>query len=160
MRSAPSVAYPVGRCAFYGRLLLVLSASGLATLTVWAGSESGRLFWEGLWAGLGLWALWSVWVFNGWWRTPAGALHWDSLATPISDSPSMGAWHWRTRGDEEDLPLEQLESVLDCQSCMLLRMKRLDRKASWLWVERHRSPARWGDLRRAMTATSGRSKAR
>ena len=103
MRSAPSVVYPVGRCAFHGRLLLALSALGLATLTGWAWSDSGRVFREGFWAGLVLWALWSAWVFNAWWRTPMGALHWDSLASPFGDSQRAGAWRVEMNLDPSDI---------------------------------------------------------
>lgn len=160
MRSAPSVVYPVGRCAFHGRLLLALSALGLATLTGWAWSDSGRFFREGFWAGLVLWALWAAWVFNAWWRTPIGALHWDSLASPFGDSLRAGAWHWHLHRVEEGVPLQHLESVLDCQGFVLLRLKALDQRATWLWVERHRAPRHWDDLRRALMATRRRLGAR
>jgi hypothetical protein len=160
MRGAPSVIYPVGRCAFHGRLLLALSALGLVTLTGWTGGASGGYFWESFGAGIGLWAVWSAWVFGAWWRTPVGALHWDSLASTFGESPRAGGWHWHTYDEEESVPLESLESVVDCRNYVLLRLKGSDRKATWIWVERHRAPARWDDLRRAMMATSRRLKAR
>jgi hypothetical protein len=98
-------------------------------------------------------------VFNAWWRTPVGALHWDSLASPFGESLRAGAWHWHTSDEEEGVRLENLESVLDCQSCVLLRLKGSDRKATWIWVERHRAPTRWDDLRRALMANRRRLKA-
>lgn len=154
MRSAPSVVYPVGRCIFYGRLLLVLSALGLAVLIGWAWSASDGFFWGSVGVGLGLWVLWSVGVFKVWWRTPEGALRWDSLATPYNETLHSGAWLWHTDQMDDAVALHSIECVLDAQNWMLLRLKQPARLVTWVWVERHRSPAHWGDLRRALVATS------
>lgn len=78
---------------------------------------------------------------------------------PFGESLRAGAWHWHTNGEEEGVRLEILESVLDCQSCVLLRLKGSNRRATWVWVERHRAPTRWDDLRRALIATRRRLKA-
>jgi len=156
MRSAPSVVYPVGRCIFHGRLLFVLSALGLAALIGWTWSASDRFFGETVGLGLGLWVLWSVGAFKVWWRTPMGALHWDSLASSPSESLRAGAWRWHAEGANNGVPLQSIECVIDCQSWILLRLKHPVRAATWVWVERHRAPAHWGDLRRALVAISER----
>jgi len=156
MRSAPSVVYPVGRSIFHGRLLLALSALGLAVLIGWAWGSPDRLFGPVIWSGLGLWAFWSVWVFKVWWRTPGGALQWDSLASPPRETLRAGAWLWHADGTDDAVVLHAIECVLDGQNRMLLRLKPLARSATWAWVERDRSPAHWADLRRALVATSDR----
>jgi hypothetical protein len=153
MRSAPSVVYPVGRCFFQGCLLLALCALGLAVLIGWALSASGRFFGESFWVGLGLWVLWSAVVFKVWWCTPMGALQWDSLATPQDETPRGGAWLWHAKKTVDAAPLHSIECVLDCQNWMLLRLLRPARVANWVWVERGRAPALWGDMRRALMAT-------
>ncbi|MBA4267245.1 MAG: hypothetical protein C0453_19380 [Comamonadaceae bacterium] len=156
MRSAPSVVYPVGRCVFHGLLLLVLSALGLAVLIGWAWDMSDRHFGKAIWLGLGLWAMWSVWAFKVWWRTPVGALHWDSLASPYDETLRVGAWLWHTGKMDDALALQAIESVLDCQSRILLRLKQPAHSPTWIWVERDRAPALWSDLRRALRASSDR----
>ncbi|MDO8903409.1 hypothetical protein [Hydrogenophaga sp.] len=153
MRSAPSVVYPVGRCVLYGRYLFALSALVLTVLIGWALSSSGRYFVDAIWAGVASWALWSIWVFKSWWYTPKGALHWDSLAPSAGDSPRAGAWRWLADEGGENVSLQAIECVIDWQSWMLLRLKQPSHLATWVWVERHCGPARWGDLRRALMAT-------
>lgn len=156
MRSAPSVVYPVGRCVFHGRILFALSAFGLAVLVGWVWSASGRFFEEAIWAGFCLWVLWSVWVFKAWWRTPVGALHWDSLAAPTNESLRAGAWWWYDDTMDDGVVVLDIECVLDCQSWILLRWRRSPRWATWVWAERGRAPEHWGDLRRALMASRGR----
>ncbi len=156
MRSAPSVVYPVGRCVFHGCLLIALGVLGLTVLVAWAWSASGRIFAEATWLGAGLWLLWSIWALLVWWRTPAGDLHWDSLALPDNESLRAGAWMWHADKTGEAVPLCSIECVLDGQSRILLRLKPPARLAIWVWAERDHAPAHWGDLRRALVAASDR----
>jgi len=156
MRSAPSVVYPVGRCLFHGRLLFALFVLGLVVLIGWAWSTSSRHWGPAIWVGLGLWVMWSVWVFKGWWHTPEGTLQWDSLAPPSNQTLRAGAWLWHADRVDDAVVLQSIECVFDGQHKILLRLKQPARSATWSWVERDRSPAQWEDLRRALKATCDR----
>ena len=157
MRSAPSVVYPVGRCAFYARLLLFLGVLGLLNLWVWwqgqiaplhAAEGSGAFL-----VGLGLWIAWAVFAWRSWWRSPEGQLQWDAQAAGEDDQARAGGWRWRSDAYRDGVSLRGVELVLDLQGLALLRLRNRDAASSWIWVERARSPARWNDLRRALRGT-------
>ena len=156
MRNAPSVSYPVGRCAFYGWVLLGLGASGWATfaalhvlvrlrgaapLTV-VETGSGLLLCLS-WAGIAAWR---------WRQSPQGRLHWDAMATSMTREASAGLWRWQPAGRLRSVDLARVVKVLDLQSRCLLWILRPEGGVHWLWVERAQDPGRWDDLRRALVA--------
>ncbi len=151
MRNAPSVTYPVGRCAVHGQVLALLSALGLLALGLLA-----VLWWSAgaawLWTGGVVWLVWSVWALCTWWRSPSGQLQWDARAasaTTASGGPP-GGWRWHQSG-LFPTDLERVEWVLDAQTTLLLRLHPRDERARWVWLEARRDPGRWDDVRRALT---------
>jgi len=157
VRNAPSVLYPVGRCAFYARVLMLLAVLGLAVLA--AGWWHGRGLAGGAFrtavggVGVGLWLLWLGFAWWSWRRAPIGQLQWDALAADSSLRANAGAWRWRSEAYQEGAVLLRVDLMLDLQTRVLLRLHNPDRATSWVWLERCRDPARWDDLRRALVAT-------
>lgn len=153
MRNAPSVLYPVGRCAFYARWLSGLGALGLLAL---AGGwwVSGNTSWAAgvPWLGAVLWLSWIGFATWSWQRTPEGLLQWDALADSATGQPLAGAWVWSSEAYQDGVTLLRVDTVLDLQSLVLLRLHYPDAASSWAWVERTREPARWNELRRALVA--------
>jgi hypothetical protein len=150
MRNAPSVMYPVGRCAFAGQLLLVLAAA--VTAALWGWHESGvdtRLWFAALAGAL----LWLVWALRTWWRAPTGQLHWDALASGLQ-STAAGAWFWLDNTGLVSHPVLGVEQVLDLQRVVLLRLRSVTSAPRWVWAQQPSDPARWLDLRRALQRAS------
>lgn len=150
MRSAPSVMYPVGRCAFQGRLLLALGAVGaLAWGLSWmlSGTHSGGV------SGLGAvaWLLWSVLALRSWRRAPVGHLQWNARSSGDPVAPDMGGWHWHA-ADGSVQVLGAVQWVLDGQSVILLRLQGEKDTRRWAWLEGAADPAHWDSLRRALKA--------
>jgi hypothetical protein len=149
MRSAPSVTYPVGRCAFYAWLLV---ASGGFCLIVMAWSARMVPSWS-LAVGLLLWLMYGVVATLSWRHSPIGCLHWDAMATPMDDlSKREGAWLWHSAAYQDGVALLRVERVQDLQRWMLLRLHNSDGARTWVWVARASDPQRWDDLRRAVVA--------
>jgi hypothetical protein len=149
MRNAPSVTYPVGRCAFYGQLLALCSlAAVLALLMLWWWYPALSVPLAAL-AGLA-WGVWSGWAYRSWRRQPLGRLQWGGRATAlVLERP--GLWRWLPR-DGEPVDLQRLEWVMDAQSVVLLRLSGPQRRRLWLWLAARDDRSRWADLRRALTA--------
>jgi hypothetical protein len=156
MRNAPSVTYPVGRCAVHGGVLALLSALGLLAWGLLAAlwSSAGAVW---LWVGASVWLVWSVWALRTWWLSPRGQLQWDARAAPASFLPDerSGGWRWHRSGLFA-ADLERVEWVLDAQRTLLLRLHPRNERALWVWLESRRDPGRWDDLRRALTNHAGR----
>jgi hypothetical protein len=163
MHNAPSVVYPVGRCRFYGVLLLALGWLALAVLLLetepWRLNAASSLDGRGLGLqvlagvpGYVLWLAWSGFAAFGWYRSPVGQLHWDALASRAG-TEATGTWRWRSTAYREGTALQQVWVALDLQSRMLLRLSNTDAAHVWVWVEQVRDPLRWLDLRRALVAT-------
>ena len=151
MRNAPSVIYPVGRCAFHARALLVLATIVAAALLGWRfGSAVDARLWLAMLLGA---VLWLAWALRGWWRSPVGRLHWDAQATNLP-SLVVGAWFWQGGAALEPQPVQRLEAALDLQRLMLLRLHAAQPVPRWVWVEQTSDPARWLDLRRALQRAS------
>lgn len=149
MRSAPSVVYPAGRCAFYAGLLLVLGLMGL-TLLVWVARWVPL---ETVAVGAVLWLTWAILAAVSWRRSPMGRLQWDGSATRLADpSQPAGAWSWHSAAYRDGVILLRVERVQDLQRWMLLRLHNPDGARTWVWVEGARDPDRWNDLRRAVVA--------
>ena len=157
MFNAPSVSYPVGRCAFYGWMLVGLGVSGwvafagvqamvylerAASLTL-VQTVLGLLLCAG-WAGVAAWH---------WRQSSQGLLHWDAAGAPLARETAAGLWRWQPVGRVRSADLAQVVTVLDLQSRCLLRARRQDGGSHWLWVERAQDPDRWEDLRRALVAS-------
>lgn len=157
MRSAPSVVYPVGRCAFYAGLLLFLGGLGLVNLLLWwhgsRAQQSAADIPGVLLAGVGLWVAWAVFAWRSWMRSPEGQLQWDARSVESDGRGRVGGWRWHSEAYRDGVALQDVELVLDLQGFALLRLRNRDAASSWVWVERSRSPARWNDLRRALRGT-------
>jgi toxin CptA len=133
MHNAPSVNYPVGRSRLAGALLATAWAAGALAVAAWTlqvqTSDTRTLL------------AWSSVLLSGflavrmWARTPAGLLAWDGQT-----------WSWSIG---ERVLQAHPEVILDLQCALLLRLGE-GRSASWLWLEKRWSPARWDDLRRAV----------
>lgn len=154
MRNAPSVTYPVGRCAFYGRLLLLLGATGLAAMVgLWLGFP--RATWWMRSGALVLWLLWSGFAWWDWRRLPQGRLQWSGRGASdegaVTPDLRAGSWWWQ-EGDQPQQMLQRVQWVLDAQSVVLLRLRVGPWRSRWAWLEASRDPARWEALRRALTA--------
>ncbi len=154
MRNAPSVVYPVGRCAFQAWLLVFIAGlSGAVGASFLFGLNAPA---QGLWgwltrsAGILAWSVWTAWAFLSWIRSPEGVLHWSSVGGGEKDGG--GAWSWTDRTAPEPLALSEMERVLDLQDRILLSIRGAGLGQRWIWVERSASPARWNDLRRALVA--------
>jgi hypothetical protein len=139
MYNAPSVAYPVGRCAFAKGLLGLLSLLTVAVLALWVWQQSVTWAWSFAFL-LGL-------LFVGWgWRCVnfAGAsLVWDGQVWCLLDR------------DGVSLQLGTPVCVaLDLQHTLLLQW--LPSSASpmamsrWLWLSHSADPVNWQNLRRAL----------
>ena len=152
MRNAPSVSYPVGRSAFQAGVIVVLGLLGALALLLpllWFPSVPGWV-WV---AGALLWLFWSGWAWLNWSRAPRGRLHWDARALPATGTRA-GVWRWLAEGVPA-VELQTLEWVWDAQHVVLLRPRGTGQRLPWLWLEGRCEPARWDDLRRALTAHAG-----
>lgn len=130
MHSAPSVKYPVGRSVWSAALLLSLWLAGAAVAALWAWAVPEPGWRQAL--GAAAVAVVGAWAAFSWWRLPAGELAWDGRA-----------WTWSGAAVEG-----RVELALDLQAALLLRWQ--GGGGAWLWLERRTSPARWGDVRRAV----------
>jgi toxin CptA len=138
MHNAPSVSYPVGRCAFQRWLFVGFAVFTSAVLLAWALNQ-------------GLTATWYVAVAAAvlglllGWRAlgQAGTLTWDGQVWCLHDQ----------RLGLEDA-LGDVHVALDVQKALLLRWQptsdTLNAKPQWLWLGSQASDYRWQDLRRAV----------
>lgn len=150
MRNAPSVSYPVGRCAFHGWLLVLISGLALLALLLlrWLWSGHNDLV---IGSGFALWMLWTAAAAWLWWRTPVGHLRWDARATGLVVLAPAGGWFWQGDGQPPQ-SLTGVECLLDVQRFVLLRLRPVEQRSRWIWLEARRDPWRWDDLRRALRA--------
>ena len=152
MRNAPSVSYPVGRSAFQSGVIVVLGLLGALALLLplrWYPAVPGWV-WV---AGALLWLFWSGWAGLNWSRAPRGRLQWDARALPATGTRA-GVWRWLPDGAPA-VELQALDWVWDAQVVVLARPRSPGQRLPWLWLEGRREPARWDDLRRALTAHAG-----
>ena len=150
MRNAPSVMYPVGRCALHGQLLLMLAAMVTASLWGWRGSGVDMRLWLALVVGA---VLWLFWALHAWWRAPFGRLHWDAQA-PGLHNVEAGAWFWLNSAGLAPQPVLGVQQALDLQRVVLLRLRSTASVPRWVWVQQPSDPSRWLDLRRALQRAS------
>lgn len=145
--AAPAVRYPFARSAVLGWLcagLAIASGCGAAWYgaTVWAASGGGVF---ALAAIIG-WVAAALGSLVYWWRSPCGLLVWNGQAWAVHVADARGAVL-----SEDGLALQQVPAViLDLQHTLWIMVYRDGHAPLWLWLERSRSPERWGDLRRAV----------
>jgi toxin CptA len=138
MHNAPSVSYPVGRCAFQRVLYLALLAVTLAVLLAWALNQGFTPFW---------WAAAVVALMGGF----LGARAWRFTAILTWSGQT-----WCLHDQSQNRPdvFGGVEVVLDSQKTLLLRWAptsdTLLTSPAWLWLSAERSSARWHDLRCAV----------
>ena len=140
MHNAPSVSYPVGRCAFQRWLYAFFMVLTSAVLLVWALSQGLTFVWcvavvaAMLGAFLGLRAL-----------GQAGTLTWDGRVWCLHDL---------NQGQGHEDALGELRVALDVQKALLLRWQpasdTLNAKPLWLWLGSQGATHAWQDLRRAV----------
>ena len=145
MHNAPSVAYPVGRCAFQRQLYAFFTCLASAVWLAWALSQGVS---AELWLGACTLAVAAV---GGWralrpsdmtliWDGQAWCLH--QASNPLKDE--LGAVHvcW------------------DVQKALLLKWQpssdKLGISKQWLWLGHDVSPAHWPGVRRAVYARARR----
>jgi hypothetical protein len=153
MRNAPSVMYPVGRCAFYAQILGCLGVlGGLAVAFTLATTADSIPKPPAPLLGIGLWLCWLGFAVWSWRRSPIGRLQWDALASGADAEHPSGGWRWHSDAYPEGALMQRVEPMLDLQTRVLLRLRNADAATSWIWVEQRHDPARWDDLRRALKA--------
>ena len=138
MHNAPSVSYPVGRCAFQRWLYLGFICVTSAVLLVWALNQSLTAAWFAALSAEALGA-WLGWKALG----HVGTLTWDGQVWCLHDQNSA----------DVDA-LGEVDVALDVQKALLLRWlptsDTLQATPQWLWLGSQASSERWQDLRRAV----------
>jgi len=138
MHNAPSVSYPVGRCAFQYWLYVIFTVLTSAMLMIWALNQSTSRFWCFA-------ALAAAFATCMGWRAlkHVGTLTWDGQVWCLHD---------QTPVSEDELGCVQVS--LDMQSTLLLcwqpASETLRTKPVWLWLSAQASSTHWQDLRRAV----------
>jgi hypothetical protein len=138
MHSAPSVSYPVGRCAFQRWLYAFFVVLTSAVLLAWALNQGLNATWYMAVAAAALGLLLG-------WRAlgQAGTLTWDGQVWCLHDL---------NQGHED--ALGEVHVALDVQKALLLRWQpasdTLNAKPLWLLLGLQASDNRWQDLRRAV----------
>ena len=144
MHNAPSVSYPVGRCAFVRYFSIGLAALSGATWLSW-GLLQGVSVLACLAGGVWLIACGAAWRSA---QMQAGKLTWDG---------QVWCWHDSPRRDDA---LGSVQVVLDMQHTLLLRWLPSDGLPSVqkvnLWLSAASAPDFWQDLRRAVYAHDNR----
>jgi hypothetical protein len=138
MHNAPSVSYPVGRCAFQRWLFSGFAALTSAVLVAWALNQGLSWVWF-VGAGASAAGMWQGWRA----LRQLGMLTWDGQVWCLHD---------QSAGQED--ALGEVHVMLDVQKALLLRWQpasdTLHAKPQWLWVGAQGSDNRWQDLRRAV----------
>jgi hypothetical protein len=145
MHNAPSVSYPVGRCAFQRWLYAFFIVLTSTVLLVWVLNQ-------------GLTFVWSVAViaellgaFLGWCALgQVATLTWDGQVWCLHDS---------NQGLSLEGALGEVNVALDVQKALLLRWQpasdTLHAKPLWLWLSSQGASHGWQDLRRAVYQRDG-----
>lgn len=151
MRNAPSVTYPVGRSVFQLWLLLGLGLAGALALLLWWWLSALPAGWM-LGLGCAGWLVWGLAAFWSWRCAPVGWLQWDASPTTVPSLRCNGTWRWLPSEAGVPLELEAVLWMLDAQNVVLLRLRRAQGRALWVWLDGAREPATWDALRRALKA--------
>ena len=162
MHNAPSVSYPVGRCAFVGWFLAGMTALAVGLQTGWA-----LAWWPGgawvpsRWAvSSGVWGLTLGWAWWHWWRSPVGWLIWAPwLTEDPPDTPKGGAgWWWGTRSGTEGEAVARVRPMALGGAWVVLHVTLVGggrARGRWVWALARSAPDRWLPLRRALTRHAG-----
>jgi hypothetical protein len=138
MHNAPSVSYPVGRCAFQRGLYAFFTLLTSTVLLAWALNQGVTWIWV---IAVGFAALS---IFSGGRALhQAGMLTWDGQV-----------WCLHDQGADHEDALGEVHVMWDMQKALLLRWQpasdTLNGKPRWLWLGLQASDNRWQDLRRAV----------
>jgi hypothetical protein len=139
MHNAPSVSYPVGRCAFQRVTWLVLSVITVSVMVVWFMLQP--VSWPMCLSG----AATVVGLILGWRRlqTQSGILTWDGQV-----------WCWHSRTDGVDDALGEIFIAVDAQKALVLRWQptsgRLRSLGCYVWLGQERATHHWLNLRCAV----------
>ena len=138
MHNAPSVSYPLGRCAFQRWVYAFFVALTSVVLFTWAFSQGLKVAW-GVAAMAALLGAYLGWRALG----QAGTLTWDGQV-----------WCMQTHGSGHEDALGEVSVALDVQKALLLRWQptsdKLLSQKQWLWLGSQTSDNSWQDLRRAV----------
>ncbi|WP_281888615.1 hypothetical protein [Limnohabitans sp. TEGF004] len=138
MHNAPSVSYPVGRCAFQRWLYAFFMVLTSAVLLAWAFNQGLTATWYLAVAAAALGLILGSRVLG-----QAGTLTWDGQV-----------WCLHDQGLGLEDALGDVHVALDVQKALLLRWlpasDTLHAKPLWLWLGLQASDNRWQDLRRAV----------
>jgi len=138
MHNAPSVSYPVGRCAFQRCLYVIFVVCTSAVLFVWALNQSMHWVWAAAVVATGCASIMGARALN-----QTGTLTWDGQV-----------WCWHDQACAQEDALGEIQPILDLQKTLLLRWQpasdTLHGKSAWLWLGAEQSSTRWQDLRRAV----------
>lgn len=134
--------YPAGRSVWLAGVLALWLLAGLLALAAWIRwGASAQPPWV-VASALLLWLSVSAIAGHFWLRLPQGTLAWDGLA-------------WELRCERAKAVRGTLSVHLDLQRRMAVRLDAEESPSQWLLLERHRAPARWADLRRAVYSRPG-----
>jgi len=143
MHNAPSVSYPLGRCAFQRWIYAFFVALTSVVLFAWAFNQGLTVVW-------GVAAMSTVLGACLGWRAlgQSGTLTWDGQV-----------WCLQTQGSGHEDTLGEVSVVLDVQKALLLRWQpasdTLNGKLLWLWLGSEVASHHWQDLRRAVYQRDG-----
>jgi toxin CptA len=138
MHNAPSVSYPVGRCAFQRWLYVCFTLLASAVLWAWALNQETGLFgyFAACAAALGV------------------ALGWRSLQHQATLTWDGHVWCLHGANTAREDALGQVHVALDAQKALLLRWQPTSdtrqSKPVWLWLGAEQSHSHWLSLRRAV----------
>ena len=138
MHNAPSVSYPVGRCALQRQLYLFLLLATLAVLSAWALNQGVT----------------RVWCAAALLAMVGGVLGAFSLRFFATLSWSGQRWCLHDQSGKKPDELGEVEVILDTQKTLLLRWQptsdKLPTSFVWLWLGAELSSSRWQELRCAV----------
>ena len=147
MYNAPSVSYPVGRCAFQRWVLVGLSAISCVVLVAWALQQPMGWAWR---MAAACWLV-AVWV---------GGCAYAFAYSQVMGTLTWSGQVWCLHGlpDSADDMLGEVSVCMDVQGALLLEWTPLsvDKPfvTQWLWLGAENAPKLWQDLRRAVFATA------
>ena len=139
MHNAPSVSYPVGRCAFQRFTWFALS--GIAVIVMLAWFMLQPVSWPMCFCGF----VTTLGIGLGWrnFQSQSGILSWNG-----------DGWCWHSRGDGTDDALGEVFVAFDAQKALVLRWQptsgRLAMLGTYLWLGQERATQRWLNLRCAV----------
>jgi hypothetical protein len=153
MYNAPSVAYPVGRCAFQRWVFVGLCLASLCVMAAWAVYQPLTWFWYAAWLPLALGCV-------GAWRAMLvhGVLQWqgETWVLWLKSSHDTNPWQGgalRVAFDAQRVLLLQWTPSFDEEADATTTTSRgVSRRSEWVWLSKDNAPEHWQDLRRAVHA--------